>query len=63
MGIGLAALAVVSAVVAAIGGDTGLWLLAAALAVVGAVSLVLHVLAHRRWAALRSAPAEADGSR
>ena len=63
VGIGLAALAVVSAVVAAIGGDTGLWLLAAALAVVGTVSLVLHVLAHRRWAALRSAPAEADGSR
>lgn len=63
VGIGLAALAVVSAVVAAIGGDTGLWLLAAALAVVAAVSLVLHVLAHRRWAALRSAPAEADGSR
>ncbi|PPF52580.1 hypothetical protein C5B94_12250 [Clavibacter michiganensis] len=63
VGIGLAALAVVSAVAAAIGGDTGLWLLAAALAVVGAVSLVLHVLAHRRWAALRSAPAEADGSR
>ncbi|WP_317229275.1 hypothetical protein [Clavibacter sp. MX14-G9D] len=76
VGIGLAALAVVSAVVAAIGGDadgqvlaggnerdTGLWVLAGALAVVAAVSLVLHVLAHRRWAALRSAPTKADGSR
>ncbi|MFD2339851.1 hypothetical protein FGG90_14835 [Clavibacter tessellarius] len=76
VGVGLAALAVVSAVVAAvggatgtqvlgggIGGDTGLWLLAAALAVVAVVSLVLHVLAHRRWAALRSAQAEADRSR
>jgi hypothetical protein len=51
VGIGLAALAVVSGVVAAIGGDTGMWILAAALAVVAAVSLVLHVLAHRRWAA------------
>ncbi|WP_414171293.1 hypothetical protein [Clavibacter tessellarius] len=64
VGVGLAALAVVSAVVAAvggqvlgggIGGDTGLWLLAAALAVVAVVSLVLHVLAHRRWAALQRA--------
>ncbi|MBF4617581.1 hypothetical protein ITJ44_05780 [Clavibacter sp. VKM Ac-2873] len=55
VGIGLAALAVVSAVVAGIGGDTGMWLLAAALAVVAAVSLVLHVLAHRRWAAAQAA--------
>ena len=63
VGVGLAALAVVSAVVAAVGGDQGLWLLAAALAVVAVVSLVLHVLAHRRWAALRSARAGADRSR
>ncbi|MBF4623320.1 hypothetical protein ITJ40_03540 [Clavibacter sp. VKM Ac-2872] len=55
VGIGLAALAVVIGVVAAIGGDTGMWVLAAALAVVAAVSLVLHVLAHRRWAAARTA--------
>ncbi|WP_241534825.1 hypothetical protein [Clavibacter michiganensis] len=63
VGVGLAALAVVSAVVAGVGGDSGLWLLAAALAVVAAVSLVLHVLAHRRWASLRSARAEADRPR
>jgi hypothetical protein len=55
VGIGLAALAVVSAVAAGIGGDTGLWILAAALTVAGAASLVLHVLAHRRWAALQAA--------
>ncbi|QGV65971.2 hypothetical protein [Clavibacter nebraskensis] len=55
VGVGLAALAVVSAVVAGIGGDTGLWVLAAALAVAGTASLVLHVLAHRRWAALQAA--------
>jgi len=55
VGVGLAALAVVSAVVAGVGGDQGLWLLAAALAVVAVVSLVLHVLAHRRWAALQRA--------
>jgi len=76
VGIGLAILAVASAVLAVIGGatdeqvlaggigsDDGLWILAAALAVVAAVSLVLHVLAHRRWAARRSARAESDGSR
>jgi hypothetical protein len=76
VGIGLAILSVGSAVLAAIGGatdaqvlageigsDTGLWVLAGALALVAAVSLVLHVLAHRRWAALQSARAEADGSR
>lgn len=63
VGVGLAALAVVSAVVAGVGGDQGLWLLAVALAVVAVVSLVLHVLAHRRWAALRSTPAEADRPR
>ncbi|MBM7412978.1 CHASE2 domain-containing sensor protein [Clavibacter michiganensis] len=61
VGIGLAALAVVSAVVAAIGGDSGLWILAAALAVAGAGSLVLHVLAHRRWAALQAARGRAPG--
>lgn len=55
VGVGLAALAVVSAVVAGVGGDQGLWLLAVALAVVAVVSLVLHVLAHRRWAALQRA--------
>ncbi|MFT7710596.1 hypothetical protein ACMT9Y_06525 [Clavibacter tessellarius] len=55
VGVGLAALAVVSAVVAGVGGDQGLWLLAAALAVVAVISLVLHVLAHRRWAALQRA--------
>jgi hypothetical protein len=67
VGVGLAILAVASAVLAAVGGatdaqvlageigsDTGLWILAGALAVVAAVSLVLHVLAHRRWAALRA---------
>ncbi|WP_435093317.1 hypothetical protein [Clavibacter michiganensis] len=59
--IGLGVLAVASAVVAGIGGDTGMWVLAAALALVGAVFLVLHVLAHRRWAA-REAAAQA-GSR
>jgi hypothetical protein len=76
VGVGLAVLAVGSAVLAAIGGgtdaqvlageigsDTGLWVLAGALAVVAAVSLVLHVLAHRRWAARRSGPAKAGGSR
>ncbi|MFT2749293.1 hypothetical protein ACMT9U_06920 [Clavibacter sp. Sh2036] len=63
VGVGLAILAVASAVVAAIGGDTGMWTLAGALALVAAVSLVLHVLAHRRWAALRSARAEADETR
>jgi hypothetical protein len=63
VGIGLAVAAVVSAVVAGIGGDTGLWVLAAALVVVAAVSLVLHVLAHRRWAAMRSARGEAGGTR
>ncbi|KZC96551.1 hypothetical protein [Clavibacter tessellarius] len=63
VGVGLAILAVASAVVAAIGGDTGMWTLAGALALVAAVSLVLHVLAHRRWAALRSARAEAGGDR
>ena len=55
VGIGLGALAVVSAVVAGIGGDAGMWVLAAGLAVVAAVFLVLHVLAHRRWAAMRAA--------
>jgi hypothetical protein len=67
VGIGLAILAVASAVLAGVGGatdaqvlageigsDTGLWVLAGALAVVAAASLVLHVLAHRRWAALRA---------
>ncbi|WP_445337942.1 hypothetical protein [Clavibacter sp. CFBP 8614] len=63
VGVGLAILAVASAVVAAIGGDTGMWTLAGALAVIAAVSLLLHVLAHRRWAALRSARAEADETR
>jgi hypothetical protein len=76
VGIGLAVLAVASAVLAVIGGDTdeqvlaggigsdmGLWVLAGALAVVAAVSLVLHVLAHRRWAALRATSGEGDGSR
>ncbi|MFT2689887.1 hypothetical protein [Clavibacter zhangzhiyongii] len=55
VGVGLAVLAVVSAVVAAVGGDAGMWLLAGALAVVAVVSLVLHVLAHRRWARLQRA--------
>jgi hypothetical protein len=76
VGIGLAVLAVASAVLAVIGGDTdeqvlaggigsdmGLWVLSGALAVVAAVSLVLHVLAHRRWAALRAEQAEGDRSR
>ena len=76
VGIGLAVLAVASAVLEAIGGDPGagrlggwmgddggMWVLAGALAVMAAVSLLLHVLAHRRWAALRSARAEADGDR
>jgi hypothetical protein len=76
VGVGLAILAVASAVLAAVGGatdaqvlageigsDTGLWILAGALAVVAAVSLVLHVLAHRRWASLQSARAAAGGSR
>ncbi|MFT2752345.1 hypothetical protein [Clavibacter sp. Sh2088] len=53
VGVGLAVAAVVSAVAAGIIVDSGLWVLAGALAVVAAVSLVLHVLAHRRWAALR----------
>ncbi|QOD44404.1 hypothetical protein [Clavibacter zhangzhiyongii] len=55
VGVGLAVLAVVSAVVAAVGGDAGMWILAGALAVVAVVSLVLHVLAHRRWATLQRA--------
>jgi hypothetical protein len=54
VGIGLAVAAVASAVAAGVVGDSGLWLLAGALAVVAAVSLVLHVLAHRRWAALQA---------
>lgn len=54
VGIGLAAAAVVIAVVAVIGGDTGPWIAAAALALVAAVFLVLHVLARRRWAALQA---------
>ncbi len=62
VGIGLAALAVVSAVVAGIGGDSGLWILAAALAVAGAGSLVLHVLAHRRGAALQAGRKQAPGA-
>jgi len=62
VGIGLAALAVVSAVAAGIGGDTGLWILAAALAVAAAASLVLHVLAHRRWAALQAARVRTPGA-
>jgi hypothetical protein len=63
VGVGLAVLAVVSAVVAGIGGDSGMWVLAGALAVVAVVSLVLHVLAHRRWAALQAGRGETDGSR
>lgn len=63
VGVALALLAVVSGVVAAVGGDTGIWVLAAGLAVVAAVAVLLHVLAHRRWAALRAARAEADASR
>ncbi|RIJ53467.1 hypothetical protein DZG00_00540 [Clavibacter lycopersici] len=55
VGMGLAAAAVVSAVVAGIGGDSGLWVVAGALVVVAAVSLVLHVLARRRWAAMQAA--------
>jgi hypothetical protein len=62
VGIGLAALAVVSAVVAGIGGDAGLWILAAALAVAAAASLVLHVLAHRRWASLQAARGRTPGA-
>jgi hypothetical protein len=56
VGIGLAVAAAVSAVAAGVvtDPDSGLWVLAAALAVVAAASLVLHVLAHRRWAALRA---------
>ncbi|WP_043674090.1 hypothetical protein [Clavibacter michiganensis] len=54
VGIGLGIAAVVSAVAAGVVGDSGLWLLAGALAAVAAVSVVLHVLAHRRWAALQA---------
>jgi hypothetical protein len=56
VGIGLAVAAAVSAVAAGVvtDPDSGLWVLAGALAVVAAASLVLHVLAHRRWAALRA---------
>jgi hypothetical protein len=62
VGVGLAVLAVVSAVVAGIGGDSGMWVLAGALAVVAVVCLVLHVLAHRRWAALQAGRGRAPGA-
>ncbi|MFC3298017.1 hypothetical protein ACFOD2_17755 [Clavibacter michiganensis subsp. insidiosus] len=55
VGIGLAAAAVVGVVVAGIGGESGVWVFSAALALVAAVFLVLHVLARRRWAALQAA--------
>jgi hypothetical protein len=63
VGVGLAVASVVSAGVAVIGGDTGFWVLAADLAGVAAVSLVLHVLAHRRWASMQRAVDGVDAGR
>ena len=60
--IGLGAVAVVIAVVAAIGGDADVWIGAAVLAIVAATSLLLHVLAHRRWAALQAARGRTPGA-